>query len=189
MSPLELRTSRLRLLVLEPARAVDVARYYRENLTHLQPSSPAFPENVVAPASWSVRLATNQALAKVGLEYRYFLVEATSDQVVGTVNLTQIARLHAQQCQLGFGIAQALQGRGLMREALLLVLRFAFDELRLMKVRACHLPGNVRSARLLEGLGFAQEGLARRDTCIDGQWLDHVVRAALNPDPSRVRCV
>jgi ribosomal-protein-alanine N-acetyltransferase len=186
--PLELETPRLRLHVVEPALAANVARYYRDNREHLQPTSPELPAGVDTAEAWTGRLERNRDLARAGWEYRYFLLERRGNRVVGTANLTEISRGHTQQCQLGFGIDATLQGRGLMREAIERLIDLAFGELRLMKVRAYHLPDNERSANLLERLGFTVDGLARRDVCIAGVWRDHVMRSLCNPEPERVRC-
>jgi len=42
-------------------------------------------------------------------------------------------------------------------------------------------PHNARSGRLLERLGFVNEGLAKDYLFIDGAWRDHVLTARLNP--------
>jgi ribosomal-protein-alanine N-acetyltransferase len=73
-----------------------------------------------------------------------------------------------------------------MREALQAVVAHAFDELRLHRLEANHLPENERSARLLARLGFARIGFAPNDLFIDGAWRDHVLNQLLNPgfDPA-----
>jgi ribosomal-protein-alanine N-acetyltransferase len=40
----------------------------------------------------------------------------------------------------------------------------------------------MRSARVLERLGFRHEGLARDYLFIDGDWRDHNLTALVNPD-------
>jgi ribosomal-protein-alanine N-acetyltransferase len=65
------------------------------------------------------------------------------------------------------------QGRGLMREALSLVLTTAFDEMGLHRLEANIQPGNARSRALAQGLGFRQEGFSPRYLRIGGEWRDH----------------
>ncbi|MEM9194984.1 MAG: GNAT family N-acetyltransferase, partial [Myxococcota bacterium] len=72
-------------------------------------------------------------------------------------------------------------GQGLMYEALARAIGFAFEELRLHRVMANHRPENRRSARLLERLGFHNEGFARDYLLIDGKWRDHILTALTNP--------
>jgi ribosomal-protein-alanine N-acetyltransferase len=53
------------------------------------------------------------------------------------------------------------------------VLDLAFAEHGLHRVEANVQPGNVRSARLVKGLGFRFEGRSPRDLNIGGEWRDH----------------
>lgn len=53
------------------------------------------------------------------------------------------------------------------------MLRYAFETLRLHKVRADVAVGNHGSARVLEKLGFTREGTLREDRPIGALWVDH----------------
>jgi ribosomal-protein-alanine N-acetyltransferase len=44
------------------------------------------------------------------------------------------------------------------------------------------MPGNERSARLLQRLGFEQEGYAKRYLQIAGVWEDHVLTSRVRDD-------
>lgn len=70
-----------------------------------------------------------------------------------------------------------------MTEAVGLVAGFAFATLRLHRLEASCLPDNLRSIRLLQKVGFANEGLARRYLCIAGVWRDHLLWGLLADDP------
>ena len=61
---------------------------------------------------------------------------------------------------------------GATREAILLVLRYFFGELRYQKVGATVYSFNEPSVRLHEGLGFGQEGRLRRELFTGGQYHD-----------------
>ena len=102
--------------------------------------------------------------------------------IVGTCSYTNIVRGPFQACNLGYQIARSHEGRGLMAEALAATNAFAFRTLRLHRIMANHRPENARSARVLERLGFAREGLARDYLFIDGAWRDHVLTSLANPE-------
>jgi RimJ/RimL family protein N-acetyltransferase len=73
---------------------------------------------------------------------------------------------------IGYWIAPPFWGRGLMREALVALIRHAFGPLNMAKVEATVYTSNDRSLALLDGLGFRREGLLRRNFRKCGQWVD-----------------
>lgn len=74
---------------------------------------------------------------------------------------------------LGYFAFEPFAGRGYMREGLGLVLRHAFGAQRLHRIEANIQPDNVRSAKLVEGIGFRREGFSPRYLKIRGRWRDH----------------
>jgi ribosomal-protein-alanine N-acetyltransferase len=66
--------------------------------------------------------------------------------------------------------------------ALEAVIGYAFDDLRLHRLEAACMPGNVPSLKVLANAGFRQEGLARQLLCINGTWEDHILHALLAED-------
>ena len=66
-----------------------------------------------------------------------------------------------RKCALGYELAPEHTGRGLMREALAAIFDWGFDAMTLHRIEAQVHPLNAPSLRLLQGLGFRQEGLLR----------------------------
>jgi ribosomal-protein-alanine N-acetyltransferase len=69
-----------------------------------------------------------------------------------------------------------------MKEALRLMLGFAFDRLHMHRIEAACLPNNDTSRHLLTHCGFREEGYARKYLCIDGKWQDHVLFGLLREE-------
>ena len=67
-----------------------------------------------------------------------------------------------RKCTLGYEIAPASEGQGLMAEALRAALGWGFGNLGLNRVEALVHPANEASVRLLRHLGFAEEGRLRQ---------------------------
>jgi ribosomal-protein-alanine N-acetyltransferase len=74
-----------------------------------------------------------------------------------------------------------------MSKAVRAALGYGFGAMRLHRVEAACVPGNLRSKRLLERCGFQQEGYARSYLRINGAWQDHLLFAILSSDPIRAQ--
>ena len=75
---------------------------------------------------------------------------------------------------MGYWIDEALAGNGYMPEALVVVARFAFEELRLHRIQVAIVPRNTASRRVVEKLELRDEGTAVRYLEINGVWEDHI---------------
>ncbi len=74
-----------------------------------------------------------------------------------------------------------------MHEAVLLVVQFGFETLRLHRIEAACIPDNQRSIRVLEKAGFRREGLSRSYLRINGVWRDHLLYALIAGDGEQER--
>jgi [ribosomal protein S5]-alanine N-acetyltransferase len=101
--------------------------------------------------------------------------------VVGTCALANIDRKH-RRAEVGFALARAFWGRGLIVRALPAVIQFAFERLDLHRIEADTDPRNVASMRVLERLGFQREGLLRERYFQFGEAQDAVFFGLLRRD-------
>ncbi len=177
--PPRLETDRLVLLLAGADYADRMVDYYRRNQGHLEPWEPRRTPEFLSTAWWSRQLEANLAEYQADRGARMVLCEKDDPEgrVIGVANLSQVVRGAFQACHLGYSIDQELEGQGLMREALERLVRWTFEDLGLHRIMANYRPENVRSAAVLERLGFVQEGYARDYLHIDGAWRDHVLTA------------
>ena len=117
-------------------------------------------------APWGTPPATapelREMLDRQGDEEMRYGVRTEDGGLAGVISLTSIVRGAFQSCFLGYFAVVPYEGRGYVRAGLEQVLDLAFGEHELHRVEASVQPGNVRSARLLEGLGFRLEGHSPR---------------------------
>jgi ribosomal-protein-alanine N-acetyltransferase len=113
------------------------------------------------------------ALAQPTAQRASYGVRTAAGELAGAVNLTSMLRGPFQSCFLGYFALEPFAGRGYMTAGIALAMDLAFGEHRLHRVEASVQPGNVRSARLLERLGFRLEGHSPRYLLIAGEWRDH----------------
>ena len=104
-------------------------------------------------------------LAKTTSPYDYLawcVAENDNDRCIGMVNYHH-REARNDRLEIGYILAPASQGQGLMTEAVGGLLDYCFAELRVHRVEALIHPDNAASIRLVERLGFRCEGGPLRD--------------------------
>ncbi len=182
LDALALSTARLRLLPAHPEQALGWLDYYLRNRERFAATDPAHPPDFHTLAFMESALSRMAAGMMVGEQASFALaLHDAPERVIGTCRFTQIVRGAFHSCMLGYGIDGEHEGRGLMTEAVRAGIDYMFEVQRLHRIQANHLPENLRSARVLERLGFAREGYAPCYLHIAGAWRDHVLNALINP--------
>lgn len=87
--------------------------------------------------------------------------------MVGNVSLFAID-LDDRVAKIGYRVLPSARGRGVARQMVDAVTRWAFDERGLMRVQLEHAVGNPASCRVAEGAGFRLEGTARSAYALPG---------------------
>ena len=174
-------TDRLVLKLLKPSAAPLMVRVRIENRHHLGKWEPTRSPQFYTETFWQTQLRVNQIDFERGESCCLVMLDRAEQQVFGVINFTQITRGTVQSCQLGYSLAQKVEGQGYMYEALMAAIDYAFSGLGLHRVMANYIPHNQRSANLLARLGFEIEGRARGLLLINGAWEDHVLTAKINP--------
>jgi ribosomal-protein-alanine N-acetyltransferase len=100
-------------------------------------------------------------------------------RLAGQVTVDNIVRGALRSGWLGYWIDRGVAGRGMGSLAVALVCDHAFGAMGLHRLQADIRPENGPSRRLVERLGFRQEGLFRSYLDIDGAWRDHLGYALL----------
>ncbi len=118
----------------------------------LKPFEPRWTEADLGPEVYRARLKRGRQEAAEGTDFTFFIFvsDAGRQILVGGVTLSNIRRRAAQFGTLGYWMGQQFAGKGLMTEAVRLVVAHAFDQLLLHRVHAAFLPHNMASRRVLE---------------------------------------
>lgn len=175
-------------LMLRGARYTDYPAWQslrRSSREFLKPFEPRWSEADLTRRIYAARLRRSHQEAALGTDYSFmiFLTGSRADAenpgaaelLVGGVTLSNIRRRAAQYASLGYWMGEPFAGRGLMTEAVGIVVPFAFNTLHLHRIHAAFLPDNIASRRVLEKNGFREEGYAENYLQIDGRWCDHVL--------------
>lgn len=111
---------------------------------------------------------------------RWAITRRGAPQMIGSCGFWRLVTEH-HRAEVGYDLASAHWGQGIMPEALAAILAWGFTRLGLHSVEAQIAPANHGSRRVLEKLGFVQEGYFRENFYEDGQFTDTAVFSLLKP--------
>jgi RimJ/RimL family protein N-acetyltransferase len=127
-----------------------------------------FPTTLEGLHAYLARFAHGDDLA-------FAIVDAATDLHVGNVTLNHVSWIH-RTADTGLMIGRKeFWGRGYAFEAWSLLIEHAFERLNLRKIIAGVIADNIASHRVLQRLGFRQEGLLRAALFADGAYRDSLV--------------
>ncbi|NNN01554.1 MAG: GNAT family N-acetyltransferase [Acidimicrobiaceae bacterium] len=117
------------------------------------------------------RCAIRERERQMGTGYGFGIFHES--RFVGEITLSSIQRGPLQSAFIGYWIDEAVAGQGLMPEAVVTLLQYSFETLRLHRIEINIIPRNAPSRRVVEKLSLRCEGIAERYLEIDGAWEDH----------------
>jgi ribosomal-protein-alanine N-acetyltransferase len=95
-------------------------------------------------------------------------------RLAGQLTVGNVVRGAFNSAYVGYWVDQNLAGQGVMPTALALAIDHCFGAVGLHRVEANVRPENTASRRVVEKLGFREEGLHQRYLAIDGAYRDHI---------------
>ena len=168
-----------RRVMMRPLVAPDFARWSDvrvRNEIWLLPWEPSRLANQGDPTRerdvFATRCAGRDRDRQMGAAYAFGLF--VDNALAGEVNLNNLIRGAQQTGTIGYWIDQARAGHSYVAEGVCVLIRFAFEELRLHRLEVCIIPRNDNSRRVMDKLGLRDEGVALRFLEINGIWEDHV---------------
>lgn len=168
---LKLRGNNVELKVFTPEDSEDMLEYYIRNKEHLQPFEPAREDSFYTLEVQRRILIENykQYLNGTTISFGIYL----NDKLIGKAQLSNIVMGIFRSAFIGYSVDKDYQGRGYMKEALGLILDYAFGEMELHRIEASTLVDNIKSQRVLLGCGFKELGVNKEYLFINGAWRDH----------------
>lgn len=178
-----LETERLVLKILDGSFAPMVLDYFVRNKVFLQ-QWETFRDDTFYSTDFQRELLTTE-LQKMDEEhlYKVWIFEKADkrfDKTIGSVALNEIIRGCFHSCFLGYRMDEHKRNQGYMTEAVRAVIDYAFNILALHRIEANIMPHNIASLKVMEKLGFINEGLAEKYLKINGRWEDHIHMVHLN---------
>ncbi|MDO5700408.1 MAG: GNAT family protein [Bowdeniella nasicola] len=170
-------------LTLRPIRWRDEAAWRRvreENshwLDHWETSDPTGAEPTTF-RRWVTHYRRRGRLGKA----LPLVLEIGADRFAGQISASPIHYQASRSAVIGYWIAERHAGQGYTPLAVALVTDYLVQEMGIHRIEINVRPENHASLRVVEKLGFVEEGYARGFLYIDGDWRDHRRFALLAED-------
>jgi RimJ/RimL family protein N-acetyltransferase len=161
---------RVRLRAIEPSDWEVFFAWNQDDEQARGVSKIPFPQSAEAVRQWAQQEATRKP---EGDAFR-FVIENEAGEVVGDLT-THNCDARVGSFSYGITIRREHRRCGYAFEAISLVLRYYFQELRYQKATVTVYSFNEASAHLHESLGFQLEGRIRRTVFTDGEHFDELV--------------
>ncbi|EKE26418.1 MAG: GCN5-related N-acetyltransferase [uncultured bacterium (gcode 4)] len=106
---------------------------------------------------------------KSGVFYMY-IIRDENDEFVGRINLQILETENSLKADLGYRVDFEKQGKGFANQAISLVLKEAFEKLKVSEVTAGTSRDNIASQRVLEKNGFQKIGEEKKVMKVNNEW-------------------
>ncbi len=167
-------------VTIRPVRPADAALLDRWRLEpsvrEHQPLSDASAAQLLADLH---RQRSDDLYASQGQKFQWLVLNELES--VGWITLVIINWCHGLG-EIGYALSTEFQRRGIMADALRILLADLFEHTTIRRVEARCATGNRASQRVLASLGFKQEGLLRGYFVLNGQEIDNYLYAILKVD-------
>lgn len=99
-------------------------------------------------------------------------------KLIGTIGYWRVKKEH-YRAEIGYMLNPAFWKKGIMKEAILAVLDYGFNAMRLHSIEANINADNAPSAGVLEATGFIKEAHFKEDFFFDGIFRDTIIYSRL----------
>lgn len=176
------KTERLYLKVLGPEQAPDVLSFLNNNRLIFEPYE-TYKHPSYYTLSHQSDILQAELNAFISLKYiRYYLFEKNDENtIIGTVSFSNILPEPFCSCTLGYKIDAGHQRMGYAKEAITAATTAMFSDFGIHRIEAYVLHNNIPSIKLLDSLGFTNEGLCRKCIKIQKEYKDHYLYSLISP--------
>jgi ribosomal-protein-alanine N-acetyltransferase len=151
-----------------------------EEFIELNKSSVDFHKGLINPPKNKDAFDEFFAKNEQSANESFFICSVETYEIAGSIGLSQIFRGGFQNAYLGYYLGEKFAGRCFSTEAIQLIVKFAFEVLKLHRIEANIQPHNFASIAVVKKNGFAKEGFSPKYLNIDGIWCDHERWAIIN---------
>ena len=167
-----MKGNRITIRNFTPADAEELTNYYIRNKEHLREFEPSRDNSFYEIEVQRKILIESykQLMIGTGMDLGIYL----KDKLIGKIKVSNIVHGVFKSAFIGYSIDKEHEGKGYMKEAVLLVEKYCKQYLDLHRLEASVLVDNIKSKRVLLKSGFEEIGINKKYLYINGKWRDHI---------------
>lgn len=124
-----------------------------------------------------IKMIQDKIVSNEGINWA--ITEKGNPKMIGIIGHYRIRWEHFRS-EIGYMLLPEHQGKGIITEAIQLLVDYGFNEMKMHSLEAIIDPENTASARVLEKNNFVKEAHFKENEFYDGKFLDAVVYSLLN---------
>lgn len=165
-------------ITLRPVHETDLEKLYDFH-TDIQNRGEYFPRGILSQPTFRKQFQENGFWGK---DDGMLVIVNSADQILGHIEFFKTVN-YLDEFELSYQIYDTEQrGKGVMTEAVNLMVRYLFENKQMNRIRLVIHPDNAASRRLAEKCGFTQEGTARGAWYNKGRHNDVEIYSILHDD-------
>lgn len=156
---------------IRPSDSKELMKYYIRNKKHLEEYEPDRDESFYTEENQRKKATT---------EYINYIKEKTIEtgifidqNLIGIMKVYNIINGSINSGVIGYSIDEEYQGRGYMKQALMLFLKYLFNEAGFHRIEASTIISNKRSINLLKSCNFELLGINKKYVCRNDVYFDY----------------
>jgi len=122
---------------------------------------------------------------KDNIGIRWGIALKNQSEIIGTLGYNKIVKDH--KGRIGYDLQSKYWGKGIMTEVLEAILHFGFNKLKLTRIEAEVMQGNIGSEKLLTKLQFQKEGILKKWMYWNDYYYDISMFSLIKSDYQKLR--
>ena len=172
----ELTTERL---VLRKMKDADAEQFFKlRSNTDVMKHIGKKPMTLMNEAMDFIKMINDLLENNSGITWAMALKEEP-EKLIGTIGLWRLIKEHFR-AEIGYMLLPEFWRKGITKEAVLKVLDYGINELKLHSIEGRITPLNIASAKILENTGFIREAYFKEDFFFNGKFEDTAIYSLLS---------
>jgi ribosomal-protein-alanine N-acetyltransferase len=178
---ISLESERLKMVSLDSSDAEQFFDFLLRNKEYFRRWGPEYEKDYFSVWYHKAWLESMERGTTEGRQIMFgTYLKTNPNRIIATVSFSNIIKEIFQSCYLGYRVDENETKKGIASEAITRAAEYMFSEVKIHRIEANIMPSNAASIRVMEKLGFVNEGLSKKYLKINGKWEDHFHYVLLN---------